>query len=604
MNNIELKEYIKNYLENDRTHSAIMLTGGWGSGKSYFVQNELIPYLNQDNPNRCVVVSLYGVSDTSDISKNVYLELRTQSKPVQTIKKISERILKRKHKEVMAYGKMVGSTLFRGLFNRGGIDLNSSYSDLKRLYTSVDLNGKLIILEDIERSQLGILDLLGYVNSLVEQDDIKVLLVANESEILKYEEKESNATDSILKVLTKESVSYLQTKEKTISDTIVFRCDRETAIKNIILSFENEQLNMFSTPEHIEDISSLFTLFNYDNLRSFVFACQKTIDIYAKIGDGHNFENLCCIFYGIIAFSKHIKSGAFPAWKGTEYLSTELGLSTHPLYRFCYDYIRWQFFDSSKVSCAFEEHKKSLLYSKNGGKRDPDLNFLGSWSVHTEDEVLNVLRNIENRLKNSEDIPFYQYGDMVVYFIKFNSILNFDYSLCKSRMITNIKGRFDDVDGELLFLHNDKFDSEKEAELYESFKNEILTSLYYKPDIESQFEYTPEELQEYYHAIVKEKDNIKNTRQFISKYDVDKLLAMIMSCDGKQLHDFRSILFAVYRNATYASFIENDVETMSLLAEKLENKKENDELPPDRILRHQIGWLIQNLRDFIKQISE
>ena len=89
-----------------------------------------------------------------------------------------------------------------------------------------------------------------------------------------------------------------------------------------------------------------------------------------------------------------------------------------------------------------------------------------------------------------------------------------------------------------------------------------------------------------------------------SEYDVDKLLAMIMSCDGKQLHDFRSILFAVYRNATYASFIENDVETMSLLAEKLENKKENDELPPDRILRHQIGWLIQNLRDFIKQISE
>ena len=79
---------------------------------------------------------------------------------------------------------------------------------------------------------------------------------------------------------------------------------------------------------------------------------------------------------------------------------------------------------------------------------------------------------------------------------------------------------------------------------------------------------------------------------------------MIMSCDGEQLHDFRSILFAVYRNATYASFIENDVETMSLLAEKLENKKENDELPPDRIFRHQIGWLIQNLRDFIKQISE
>ena len=55
---------------------------------------------------------------------------------------------------------------------------------MKELYESVDFSGKLIILEDLERTNIGILKLLGYVNNLVEQDGVKVLLVANEEEII------------------------------------------------------------------------------------------------------------------------------------------------------------------------------------------------------------------------------------------------------------------------------------------------------------------------------------------------------------------------------------------------------------------------------------
>ena len=65
MTNYELNKYIRHYLENDKTHSAIMLTGEWGSGKSYYIQHELIPFLNNDGPSRCVTVSLYGLSDIS-----------------------------------------------------------------------------------------------------------------------------------------------------------------------------------------------------------------------------------------------------------------------------------------------------------------------------------------------------------------------------------------------------------------------------------------------------------------------------------------------------------------------------------------------------------
>ena len=74
METLELTDHIKNYLENDKTRSAIMLTGPWGCGKSYYIQNTLIPALIKDNVSRCIVVSLYGLKNLESLSKNIYLE--------------------------------------------------------------------------------------------------------------------------------------------------------------------------------------------------------------------------------------------------------------------------------------------------------------------------------------------------------------------------------------------------------------------------------------------------------------------------------------------------------------------------------------------------
>ena len=52
MTNSELNEYILHYLKEDRTKSAIMLTADWGTGKSYYIQNELIPFLGKEENGR------------------------------------------------------------------------------------------------------------------------------------------------------------------------------------------------------------------------------------------------------------------------------------------------------------------------------------------------------------------------------------------------------------------------------------------------------------------------------------------------------------------------------------------------------------------------
>ena len=78
----EVNGFILNYIKNDITGRAIMLTDEWGAGKSYYVKNTLKPFLESKKGGKykCVIVSLYGLSDISEISKAIYMELRTIKK--------------------------------------------------------------------------------------------------------------------------------------------------------------------------------------------------------------------------------------------------------------------------------------------------------------------------------------------------------------------------------------------------------------------------------------------------------------------------------------------------------------------------------------------
>ena len=134
----ELNCYIKHYLEEDKTHTAIMLTGEWGSGKTYYVEKILTPFLQKEKKNGCIVISLYGLETLSDISKSIYMELRMKALD--------------KDSEVLATGKLIAKTIAKGAAGIFGIDMNMSEDDLQKMYSSVDLSKKLLVFEDVERS--------------------------------------------------------------------------------------------------------------------------------------------------------------------------------------------------------------------------------------------------------------------------------------------------------------------------------------------------------------------------------------------------------------------------------------------------------------------
>lgn len=591
MTNSELNEYILHYLKEDRTKSAIMLTADWGTGKSYYIQNELIPFLGKEENGSysCIVVSLYGLKSVEEISKSLYLESRMKFLP--------------KGSEGFETGKFAVKTVVKGITSFLGVDLSKTEEELQDLYQSVDLSGKLIILEDIERSGINILEVLGYINNLVEQDEVKVLLVANEDEILKYHDSKPDKNGRTHKIPDENTAIYLETKEKTVSDTISYFGDINTAISNLILSFNNEMLNKFTVEDQINDIVTMMMLRENLNLRTFLFACQKISDIYSKLGVIDD-ETARTIFFSVLSLAMQIKSGYFPNWEGSDSISTKLGFGNFPLYRFCYDYIRWQEFDVNKVQEALEAHKKLKLYDPHGESiYDEDLRTVFDYYEHSEEEVLTALKSIESRLDNSEDIPIYCYNKLAYSLVACHTILEFDYDSCKSKMISNMQQHGKEIDSDLLFLNRFEFEDEIEKREFIDFSQTLRDAVGVSTHTAFDFSYKPEDIHSFYVYVTKNEAKVTAGHAFISKFKLDRLVDMIFVCNPNQLHDWRGVLWAVYRNSTKADFLETDRLFIEELINKLSSKLSEGKSGMDRIVLFQMDLLVKNLQKFIEQLS-
>lgn len=602
MTTSELNNYILHYLKKDKTRTAIMLTGEWGSGKTYYIERDLVPFLN-DNKATSVVVSLYGFDDISMISKSIYMELRMST-------------LGGKHSETVTTGKVIAKNVLKNITGLAGINLGLDDKDLTELYESVNLKDKLLILEDVERSNISVTSLLGYVNGLVERDGVKVLLVANENEILRKTERkmefdfskisDNKKSDNTEKNVPEEVKLYLRIKEKTISDTIQFNGDFEQAVEQIIKEFDNYKLNMIfqRDQELYKTVSNTVRNICGKNLRTFIFAIQKTVDVIDKM-DSNDYEDdfFECLMFGIICLSSNIKADEFPKWDGNDYLSTKLGSNDMPLMRFAYDYIRWQNFDKSSVHKVYEAYKEFRFFERHAEYKDPDLRILSNYSEETEEHVLLALKNVEKKLNAPDEIGIHAYCKLAYYMIYVGSVVGFDYKKSCELMIKNAKGigSKTNTDADIFFSHTYCIEDEKIKRVYEEFLKQLAESISFE-NKQQMFSYDPEDIEELYNNVCRNTNDYITGHRFLSKYNMDNIGEMLLKSTSEQLHDFRGILFAVYRNAGKGEFNEKDIEAMKQLLAIVEEKYDGENMW-DKIQLMQINWLKSNLKDFIEQIS-
>lgn len=598
MTDMEYNLYIENYLKNDKTKSAIMLTAPWGMGKSYYVQNCLIPYLEQSQDKKCIVVSLYGLNDIKEISKAIYLEMRAKAISTQN--------------EKIEAGKIVGKTILKGVLSKVGIDLSIDEQDLEKLYSSIDLTNKLVILEDLERSGISIKQVLGYVNNLVDQDGAKVLLVANENEIKRFETISSNENPgkSTTKwVYTDETEEYLKIKEKTVSDTILYLCNFEDAIENIFKLYAGSKIDLLleqkdknGKPAIVSKIYSVMSDIGYYNLRSFIFACQKTVDIFYNYTDYLTTAFLESVFLGNVAFALKLKNNDDLRWN-EKISANELGTSKYPLYKFCYEYIKYQQLNLEEIRSSQEDFVERTRYEKKQRETNTALSILYDFPKQTEDILSLAVETVRDELKTGETIPLIQYGKVANYLIAVKKLLHKPEIIdeCKVIMLENIKSdtQKDDKVLERLRFHDCFSLWEEEQKLEYNDFIEKMCSVFH----ENFFSYLEDEnyityLEKITEVMCDRENNIRQSKKFLDNINIDNLLKGLKNATSEQVSDFRMGINNVYGIANIRGFLPNDKELLIQIQAGVQTLLESDK-GADKIVRLQYSWLIYNLEKAI-----
>ena len=172
----ELVESILDYIRKPYTDHAIMINGEWGSGKTYFWNNKVKSKIETSDINgkryKTIYMSLYGISNLDDISKKIFIEMNPNLN--KSIKKVLE---SRNISSIPEYVKT-------------GIDMANSFGfmqmnekiDYSKFF---DIDDKVLCFDDLERANVDVIDVLGYINNIVEHDHIKTIIICNEKELSK-----------------------------------------------------------------------------------------------------------------------------------------------------------------------------------------------------------------------------------------------------------------------------------------------------------------------------------------------------------------------------------------------------------------------------------
>lgn len=242
--NENIVNFLNGYMMNPNPQYAVLLKGKWGCGKTHFINHWIDTYQKQDAEDKVlepVYVSLYGLSETKQITT--------------AINRVLYPIL---------YGKAAkaGKTFLKfmsAIVLKCDVDWdkdeNSDFSmnlglDSLSIFKSEDeqvKKGNLLIFDDLERCDVPMKKLLGYLNFFVEQCNCHLIVIGDEDKIAEGENKKI----------------FGEFKEKTIGREFEIATDIHSALD----TFVNQTPKNDFVVGHQEQIEKFFAMTECNNLR-------------------------------------------------------------------------------------------------------------------------------------------------------------------------------------------------------------------------------------------------------------------------------------------------------------------------------------------------
>lgn len=211
--NAAIERFLAYYV--DPTHPldyAVLISGPWGSGKTHLIKKFL-----GGTGAKPLYVSLYGMTSVSQIEEEFYRQLH----PILS------------HPGMELAGA-VTKGLLKGAFK---IDLNGDGKDDGTVSPSIpdldlrtgldDPRGRLLVFDDLERCRIPVGEVLGFINSYVEHEKLKAIIVANETKVMEGDD------------------TYLEIKEKLIGQTLEVLPETEAAFTSFLALISDQQTRRF-----------------------------------------------------------------------------------------------------------------------------------------------------------------------------------------------------------------------------------------------------------------------------------------------------------------------------------------------------------------------
>lgn len=521
---------------------------------------------------------------------------------------------------------MVGKTIIKGVAGFFNVPVEFSDKDLEKLYTSINLNGKLIVLEDLERSGIDIIEIMGYVNNLVEQDGVKVLLVANEDEIIKSKNDIDEEQDDIVKlekavvdrdkkpILTEKTKEYIKIKEKTVFDTIKFNIGQSEAVKEIISGFSckyfkqlldnNTSNGKKCICDTVVDIMNMLEIYN---LRAIIFACQKMEDLFNNVAEKIEIAYFETVFCSIIAFALRLSANSNLVWENDATAPVDLGVYAFPLYKFVYNFIKNHFIyeqDAVKTQQAFIAQKKLEIKQE---KAKNALNTIYYAFVKSESEVTEAVNTICNYLDDINVIPIMEYGKLGNYLIAVKKIISNTtlIDLCKEKILTNIQeAELTDNQKIALEVHDGvELELPEEKVEYEDFSKKIVECVNRQSARALSTINDANGVKSLIEAISANHNQFLSNRSLMNGINVGGLLHALPDCTSAQISELRGAIMGFYRAANIAEFLSGDMDALEELQIGLQ-KIIDDNAIKDKVVLQQIKWFAKNVSDIIYRLKQ
>ena len=554
----ELIESILDYIRSDYTDYAIMINGEWGSGKTYFWNNQIKKRIDSMKLNgkrfTTIYMSLYGISNLEEISKKIFIET------TQLMDKNLRKYMDNKSRNSIPEYAKTGLDMA----NFFGVTSNGNKIDYDEFFSTDD---KVLCFDDLERANVDVIDILGYINNFVEHDHIKTIIICNEKELstkikssnlemktfiatyLLDKQGELNDADTpmVEKIQSKiehvfdKANDYERIKEKLIGETFEYNPQFDYIINGILMRYESNRELIRFLRENTNLIINTFKKSGTRNLRILKHALNDFKKIFEEVNRFYPNTNnrvMQTILIFTIAVSFEIKAGKITKEKfkniknNEEYksilVSSRVLMDNRQFYikefdgnyyynfkaeyrffKFIEYYVRTRIFDMK----LFKEDMEQVNLSE-GSKKIPAYKKIlveEYWKVQ-DDKLFSIVQETLADVKqgNIELIDIVKLFAYFVYFAK-NKLISYDLDNLKPVFIDGMKlaaihskycKNVDEELGRILI----KEESDEMEEIIKQFNilNEQLLEKEYKEKADEIFKYIPMKMEQFYERFDKE----------------------------------------------------------------------------------------------------